>query len=209
MRRRWDVSRLFHGTYEVSPFRGLRFVFAFSWWGSGLPKKNFGKKSGHDRRGDGNASDICVIDLSAISGIQKCNENHERTFFGTALNAPAAKCKTSLVLVAYTLQKANNLPSRHDKSHSFGLHTTGGMWLDHKLSRGGKLRWWLRIKKGKKAEESQSNWSTEICFRSNPTSLAEIDIGICRVEVRHGNGMWLDNACDSIKQCTAASLDEW
>lgn len=87
---------------------------------------NFGKKREHDRREDGNSSDICVIDLSAISGIQKCNENHERKF-GTALNAPPAKGKTSLVLVAHTLRKANNLPSRHDKSHSFGLHTTGGM----------------------------------------------------------------------------------
>lgn len=29
MRRRWDVSRPFHGTYELSPFRGLSFVSAF------------------------------------------------------------------------------------------------------------------------------------------------------------------------------------
>lgn len=136
---------------------GLKLRLCVFWWRSGLPKKNSGKKSEHNGRGDGNASDICVIDLSAISGIQKCKMRiHERTFFGTALNAPAAKCKTSLVLVAHTVRKASNLSCRDDKSHSFGLHTTGGMWLDHKLSRGGKLRWWLWIKKGKKQRKARS-----------------------------------------------------
>lgn len=94
MRRRWNVSRPFQEIYEVSTLPGLKLRLCVFLMTIRIAKKEFRQKSEHDRRGDGNASDICVIDLSAISGIEKCNENHERTF-GTALNAPAAKGKTS------------------------------------------------------------------------------------------------------------------
>lgn len=69
----------------------------------------------------------------------------------------------------------------------------------------GGLKSEKRQTNGERAPEGQINLSSEICFSVKSDGLAELDIGICRVEVevRHRNSMCVDKACDNVEQLTA------